>query len=401
MPAAINPADRRLLLIAGGAFLLLLCAVAFLTPAVGDDAGVVPSTYSSSPGGARAAFLLLQQIGLPVERWENSPVDLPADGDGAVLILANPAEKPNRAEHEALMRFVQTGGRVLFTGIMSGDFFQPAYLFPQPANTTPRRFDAIAPSPFTRHADRILLRPVALWGTFNGAQVPLYGNPRRAAVTTWKIGRGRILWWAGATPLTNAHIADEQNLNLLLNAVGAAEPGEDDADRPTRIYWDEYFHGERGSLWGYVAGTPVIWGLAQVGLLCVAVFLTFGRSCGPVVPAAQASRLWPLEFVDTLGALYQRAGATPAAVGIVYRNFRSAMTRRLRLPADTSDAALGQALGSRLGWHGHEMAQTLARAAAASRGEKLSPKEALQLVQDLDYCRQQLDSKTPRALRRP
>jgi hypothetical protein len=397
MPA-INPADRRLLLIAGGVFLLLLCAVAFLTPAGGEDAGVVPSTYSSSPGGARAAFLLLQQLGLPVERWENSPVDLPAEGNGAVLVLANPADKPNQAEHDALMRFVQTGGRVVFTGIIIGDFFQPAYVRPQPQDAKPQTFDALVPSPFTRSANRILLSPVALWGKLDDAQVPLYGNPRHAVVTSWKIGRGRILWWAAATPLTNAHIAGEQNLNLLLDAVGA---GGDNAPAPAHIYWDEYFHGARGSLWGYVANTPVAWGLAQVGLLGVAIFFTFGRSSGPILPAARASRLWPLEFVDTLGALYQRADATPAAVGIVYRNFRLTMARRLRLPADVSDAALAQALGSSLGWHGNEIAQTLARAAAASRGEKLRPSEALQLVQGLEYCRQQLDSKTPQSKRRP
>lgn len=397
MPA-INPADRRLLLIAGGAFLLLLCAVAFLTPAGGEDAGVVPSTYSSGPGGARAAFLLLQQVGLRVERWENSPVDLPAEGNGSVLILANPADKPNQAEHDGLMRFVQSGGRVLFTGMITGDFFQSAYSRSQPGDTTPQTFDALVPSPFTRRANRILLSPVALWGKLDDAQVPLYGDPRHAVVTSWKMGRGRILWWAAATPLTNAHIADQQNLNLLLDAVDA---GGDSTDLPAHIYWDEYFHGERGSLWGYVANTPVQWALAQVGLLGAAIFFTFGRSSGPTMPAARASRLWPLEFVDTLGALYQRAEATPAAVGIVYRNFRVAMTGRLRLPADISDAALGQALGSSLGWHGNEMAQTLARAAAASRGEKLSPSEALQLVQDLEYCRQQLDSKTPQSKRRP
>jgi hypothetical protein len=397
MPA-INPADRRLLLIAGGAFLLLLCAVAFLTPAGGEDAGVVPSTYSSGPGGARAAFLLLQHVGLPVERWENSPVDLPVEGNGSVLILANPADKPNQAEHDALMRFVQSGGRVLFTGIMTGDFFQPAYLRPQPQDTKPQTFDALVPSPFTRRANRILLSPVALWGTFDDAQVPLYGDSRHGVVTSWKMGRGRVLWWAAATPLTNAHIADEQDLNLLLDAVGA---GGVSTDLPAHVYWDEYFHGERGSLWGYVANTPVVWGLAQVSLLSVAIFLTFGRSSGPGMPAARASRLWPLEFVDTLGALYQRADATPAAVGVVYRNFRVTMTRRLRLPADVSDAALAQALGRSLGWHGNEMAQTLARAAAASRGEKLRPNEALQLVQDIDSYRQQLDSKIPQSKRRP
>ena len=50
---------------------------------------------------------------------------------------------------------------------------------------------------------------------------------------------------------------------------------------------------------------------------------------------------------------------------------------------------------------GYAVGKNLARAAAASRGEKLRPSEALQLVQDLEYCRQQLDSKTPQSKRRP
>lgn len=394
---AIGREDRKLLLLAGGVFLLLVFADVLLAPTVGRDAGVVPSTYSSGPGGARAAFLLLQRLGLPVQRWENSPVELPADGYKTVLILANPAEKPNRAEHDALMRFVQSGGRVLFTGIVSGDFFLPAYLIPQPENAKLKSFDVILPSPFTRDANTIALSPGVLWGTLDYAQMPLYGDPQHPVVVSWKIGRGKLLWWAAPTPLTNSHISDEGNASLLLDAVG---DGGNASERPIRIYWDEYFHGERGSLWGYIAGTPVVWGLAQLGLLGVVVFFTFGRRNGPVVAAAQTSRLWPLEFVDTLGALYERAEATPAAIDIVYRDFRLAMTQHLRMPPDISDAALGQAVARRLGWHGPEMARTLGWASAASRGKKLDATEALQLVRELDYCRRQLDSKRQTEKRR-
>jgi hypothetical protein len=396
MPMAITREDRRLLLLAGGVFLLLICADVVLAPTVGRDTGIVPSTYSSGPGGARAAFLLLQRLGFPVERWENSPVDLPVDGDGALLILANPTDQPNQAEHDALVRFVQSGGKVLFTGIVTGDFFLPAYLIPQPANTKPQTFDAVLPTSYT-HGDKIVLNPGALWGTLTYAQIPLYGDPQHPVVVSWKIGRGKLLWWAGPTPLTNSHISDAENADLLLDAVGA---GESPSERPARIYWDEYFHGERGSLWGYIAGTPISWGLAQVGLLGVVVFLTFGRRSGPVIPAVQTSRLWPLEFVDTLGALYERADATSAAIDVAYRTFRVTMTQRLRMPSDVSDAALGQAVANRLGWHGHEMARTLGWAAAASRGEKLKPTEALQLVQELDYCRRQFDSRRPMEKRR-
>jgi len=395
---AIDPADRRLLLIAGGAFLLLILSVAFLTPQGGEDEGAVPSSYSSSPGGARAAFLLLQELRPSVRRWEDSPINLPSDSSPAVLILADPTSVPNKKEQEALLHFVQFGGTILFSGPLVGDFFPQAHVVSQPPDVQPKSFVPLFPSTFTRNADTVIFRPEWLWGTMEGTQVPLYGDPQHAVAVSWRVGSGHILWWAAATPLTNANISKEKNLNLLLDAVGADENA---SDGPPSIYWDEYFHGERVSLWAYVANTPVMWGLAQVGVLGLAIFLTFGRRSGPILPAVPTLRLWPLEFVDTLGALYERAGATPAAIDIVYRTFRTTLTRRLRLPLTISDAALGQAVESRLGWYRPGLMQTLARAAAASRGEKLKPAEALSLVQELEYCRQQVDFKKPQQKRRP
>ena len=55
MQTAIDPADRRLLLIAGGVFALLLSAVVLLAPGAGENVGSVPSSYYSGQGGARAA----------------------------------------------------------------------------------------------------------------------------------------------------------------------------------------------------------------------------------------------------------------------------------------------------------------------------------------------------------
>jgi hypothetical protein len=398
MPVAIDPADRRLLLIAGSAFLLLLCAVAFLTPAGGQNEGTVPSSYSSGPGGTRAAFVLLQEMGFSVERWEASPVDLPPDLSHAVLILVDPEGDPNEGEKEALLHFVRTGGTILFSGPSAEEFFPEARLISQPFESRLKSFPAISPSIFTRGAGSVVFRPTALWDRIEGAQVPLYGNPQHPAAVSWRVGLGHILWWAGATPLTNARIAKDENLNLFLDAV---EGGNSASRGSTKIYWDEYFHGERVSLWTYVENTPVAWGLVQVGVLGFAILFTFGRRSGPVQSAARNSRLWPLEFVDTLGALYERAGATPAAVDIVYRTFRTAVTRQLRLPLTISDAALAQTVESRLGWYRPGLAQTLGRAADVSRGEKVTPAEALALVQELEYCRQQFGPKKPQEKGRP
>ena len=398
MQTAIDPADRRLLLIAGGVFALLLCAVVLLTPGAGENVGSVPSSYSSGPGGARAAYLLLQELGLPVERWEDSPAGLPTEPSAAVLILADPASAPNTTERADLRRFVQQGGTILITGPRTGDFFAEARLLQQPFDAQTQSFVAVLPGRFTRGADVIVLRPAALWGGIAGPQVALYGDSAHPVAVSWRVGDGRVLWWAGPEPLTNTGISQEGNLNLFLNAVRGATNGP---AWPQKIYWDEYFHGERRSLWTYVAGTPMVWGMVQLALLGIAIFATFGRRAGPIVPGPVTSRLWPLEFIDMLGALYERAGATPAAVDIVYRNFRAVLTRRLRLPVTISDAALGQAIDERLGGRISDVSRTLSLAAAASRGDKIKPWQALALVQELEDCRKQFEPSAPQRQEKP
>ena len=159
------------------------------------------------------------------------------------------------------------------------------------------------------------------------------------------------------------------------------------------IYWDEYFHGQRTSLWSYLQKTPVAWGLAQVAILGVIVVLTFGRRSGPIVFPPVVSRLSPLEFVDTLGGLYERAGAEPAVVGFVYQRFRATLSRQLRLSANASDTELADAVQGRLGWKESGLKSTMARALVASRSHKVEPEEALGLIGDLERYEVQLGLK--------
>jgi len=215
----------------------------------------------------------------------------------------------------------------------------------------------------------------------------LYGEKYSPVVISWRIGDGRILWWAAATPLTNAGITREGNLNLFLNAMNFPLQTNHAA---TKIYWDEYFHGQRSSLWSYVQKTPVAWGLAQAAILGLIVFLTFGRRSGPVMMPPVVSRLSPLEFVDTLGGLYQRAGAEPAVVGFVYQRFRATLARQLRLPVSTPDTEFADAVQGRLGWKETGLKTTLARAAVACGSPKVAPEEALGLIQELERYEEKL-----------
>jgi hypothetical protein len=330
---------------------------------------------------------LLQQLGYRSERWEKSPTELPSDSEGTILILARPANFPDKGQREALLGFARAGGWIVYAGdfpflfLDAGDVSQPALSrISEPERET---FGAIAPSPFTRDAPKITLRSAGRWGLPEGAQVPLYGDPEEPVVVTWRLGKGRILWWASPTPVTNSGISLDGNLVFFLDCISGARPGESPAR--TTVLWDEYFHGYTGSLWDYFSKTPVPWAITQLALVAVFVLFAFGRRSGPIYAPAPVSRLSPLEFMDTLGDLYRRAGAGSAAVRVAYQRFRTQLLRRLSLAPTVSNMQLDAAVRERLGWKQPGFFDALQRAEKASRESDVSSRAALELVQALEH----------------
>jgi hypothetical protein len=379
-----------MLLIAAAVLVVLTAGLAFLGGDPKEQGTPIPSTYSANPGGARAAYLLLQDLHFKVSRWERSPTELSIDNGLAILILANPLERPTKQEVAALRKFVEKGGQVIFTGARIKLFFPEARVDEDFPTDEWKTFSANVPSNYTADAQKIVLQTDATWQAPDASQLALYGEAQSPVVVSWRIGEGRVLWWAAATPLTNSGISSEGNLNFFLDAMNFPVRAK---QFTVHIYWDEYFHGERTSLWSYVRKTPVTWGLLQVSVLAFVVFFTFGRRSGPTVLPPVVSRLAPLEFVDTLGGLYERAGAEPAVVGFVYQRFRATLSRQLRISANSGDTELADAVQSRLGWKETGLKQTLARALVASRARKVEPEEALGLVQELERYEEQLGLK--------
>ena len=387
MPPTLDPGDRKLLLIAGAILLLLIVATVVFAPAPDEAEGQgVPTTYSTTNSGAQAAYLLLRELGYQSERWEKPPSELPQDSDGKILILAGPDNYPEKEERDALLSFVRSGGWMLYAGNFP-------FLFVGVGDATPimdttlgraeRSFPALAPSPFTRDAPKITMLAISRWDVWEGPDVPLYGNSGEAVVVTWKLGRGRILWWAAPTPTTNAGINREGNLPFFLDCIQAVRPGASPGE--TTVLWDEYFHGYRGSLWDYFEETPVPWAIFQLALVALFVLLAFGRRSGPLYAPAGVSRLSPLEFVDTLGDLYRRASAGSAAVRVAYQRFRTQLVRRLALAPSISNMQLDAAVRERLGWKQPGFMDTLQRAEKAARESDVPGSDALKIVQALEH----------------
>ena len=77
MPAFLDAGDRRLLIGAGVAMVVLLALTFALAPAPAQQSIGYPSSYSPEWAGAKAAFLLLNELGYHAERWERPPEELP------------------------------------------------------------------------------------------------------------------------------------------------------------------------------------------------------------------------------------------------------------------------------------------------------------------------------------
>jgi hypothetical protein len=378
----IERSDRRLLIWAGVFMLLVILSLTFLSQ--DEEESGVPSTYSAQRSGAKAAFLLLQQSGYKVQRWEQSPADLPPDPAHTVLVLASPFRAPTSDEKNALQTYLDRGGKILATGRSASIYLPKAEteneLVPSPVA---KEYQPQLLTPLTR-GGAIQMSPVAYWKGPATSSLAHYSDGDRPIVVSYKAGLGEVIWWGASTPLTNAAIAKQGNMALLLNSLGAA--GE------VQVYWDEYFHGEQSSLIGYAGDPPLKFGLLQTLLVFLALIFTFSRRNGPIHPLPQPSRLSPLEFVSTLGKLYRRANAVHSALAIPYARFRAQAARQLGINQDVPAADLARALKNRLRYKDDSLAELLQQIENALRDPELREAQALELVQQLNRHAQNLHS---------
>jgi hypothetical protein len=374
----IERSDRRLLIWVGVFMLLIIIAMTFLSDEEPESG--TPSTYSAQSHGAKAAFLLLQEGGYKVERWEESSTALPSNPEQTVLVLASPILPPSKDERNALQTYLSRGGKVLATGgnasLYLPDINVDSVAIQAPS---PKEFKPQLLTPLTQGGP-IEMSPAAYWKGQPGKVLAHYADDGRPIVVSYKVGLGEVIWWGSSTPLTNALIAKSGNMALLLNSLGLNESNHDQV----RIFWDEYFHGQRASAFSYLSDPALAAGLAQFALVFLALIFTFSRRNGPIHPLPEPSRLSPLEFVHTLGKLYRRANAVHSALAIPYTRFCMLATRRLGISPDVPAAELARSVKNRLLYQDDSFESLLQQIEAALHNPELNEADALALVQQLN-----------------
>jgi Domain of unknown function (DUF4350) len=372
----VTAADRKILLISAVLLVLMIgAALLFVHGQSSNDQ--TPTVYSAASGGCKAAFLLLQEAGYHVQTWEQPVLNLP-DGKDKTLIIVEPSSSPPHEEREKLESFVRGGGRLIAAGQLAGFYLPQNDVVADPLRGTVwKQISALSPSPITRSAPKITMAPQSYWRTNTGS-VGLYGDADKPVVIEYRLGHGDILWVAAATPLTNAGLRETGNLEFLLAAVGAP-------DR-TEILWDEYIHGYQhfaSSKTHRIIG----WIGLQLAILAIAALLAYSRRSGPVWNPEGEVRLSPLEFVRTLGSLYEQANAGGVAVDISCQRFRYLLTRRLGLSLNSTVDDVARAVRERYAFSDSAFAITLSESESYRYDSYIPPKTALRLVQALfDYA---------------
>jgi Domain of unknown function (DUF4350) len=375
MPATWRSGDLTVLAIAGVATVLLTGASFLVAPP-----NTLPrhdgSSYAAHQDGARAAYLLLKALGYRVERSFEPVAAIRHAPERTLLVLASPLDAPSEQDVRALRTFIARGGRVLATGSASAAFLpgvpRPDSKSGEPRPGRPRRHDRALPSAITSGVGSVDMPAAAAPLPLHSPFVVVYGTDEAPAVVSARLERGEAVWWAGSTPLVNGGIGRPGHVELLVNTLGP--PGE------RTIVWDEFYHGHTRSFWSYLSDTPFFFALLQLTGVAGLAMLSLGRRRRPIRLPAVEPRTSPLEFIDTMGGLYERARASAAAVSTVYAHVRRRLLSVLGLPPATDDERLVAVAAERLALERVELSDTLANARAAAVDPDLTARQAVPLV---------------------
>jgi hypothetical protein len=387
--------DRRLLMITAGLVLCTTVLLVLVHPEEQPDS-YVPSTYSATPHGAKAAYLLLARLGYRVARSEG-PLDLVAEAADAhtVLILAEPTRAPNQQEIAGVRRVLERGGRVLAAGFLSAALVPEENLDDQ---SPPQLIGGVCeaePIGFSRLASggKVVMRGVrSVWKMDRPSQRVAFVCGNEGVVVAYHAGKGTVVWWASASPLRNQDIAAQGSLDLLLNSL-ELQTGDN-------IVWDESLHAAPPATWSPLQDRIILALIAQLTGIAVLLLLSRGRRSGPLRPLPVPARNSSMEFVHSLGGLYRASGANDVPVTIAYERFRNRLTQHYGVAgAQTVDAAtLAATLNERFAIPTLSLQRDLEACENADRLTSLNPRQALTLVKALagysDAIAQQAETST-------
>jgi hypothetical protein len=390
-----------------------------------DDYAADRSTHSGRPYGTLGAYLLLQESGVRVSRWEQDYRALADRQDVRVVILVEPRTKPTTRQLRALAEWIGRGGTfVMFERswplrLGRQQLLPGSYLLPEGPGSAFGQVPVQRVAPWqpggafqgvswlgvSPKATTVKMEPAPISNTGDDppfpfqisfqmtAFVPLAGIQDTPAVAEVRYGEGRIIHIGDPFVIANQGLAEGDNARFLLNLVRLAT-----RDNAGQVVFDDYHHGYRTTnggllgLLGYFRGTPIpwmVWHIVALGLLAA---YTLGRRFGRPVRLPVKPRTNALEFVTAMAQIQKAAAARDLALENLYRRFHRRLCHYTGLPTTAPLKELCLAASERSGHPMSEWRAVTERCQAVIEGRAaMSDAELLRLAQRL----RALDARLP------
>jgi len=268
-------------------------------------------------------------------------------------------------EIRALEDWVSRGGVVLLGGRPDG--------LPGAWQVRLRTGEAGAARPAAPHPVTVGIRTVSVGsarftGDVGDRLVHLKDADGRPVLISWRIGKGRVFWSADTDWLSNAHIGEEQNLDLALQILWPPGGGQ--------VAFDEYHHGFTSPIhWWQVLRGPLRVSVALLGLAVVLLFWAYGARFGSPRPVPARPPRAAVEYVHSMSQLYRRARAAEVVLRALYRSLRTHLGRLTGSVAELPHDEIAHRAAARCGVPEKEIEQLLDRVSAST-----PPQSDLELV---------------------
>ena len=314
--------NRRVAAVASAVCLALIVTIAILSATPSRDAfGRRPSTFFTDPSGARAIYLVLQQVLPSVEQWRRPLTALTwrrsSSGRSTLIVMGAPGPL-GQSEAAALEAWIESGGQLIVATSAEWQLQR-------------RRGAEPADGFFARHG--IPLRK------------NLSGGAAIAGSLVRSVGQGRIIY------VPDGYAFSNDTLRTSDNAVWLAERC---SEWGGPAWFDEYHQGfgeQRGliPLIGVFATTP--WGLVCLQLALAGAVYIVGcrRRFGRPLEELPLERTDPMETVQAIGGLFEASQARALSARTIHQHLNAYVSAILGYRIDLANAQTRERLANPAG----------------------------------------------------
>jgi hypothetical protein len=386
---------RLILLIFVGAAVLVISSVLLYRGEQGMELFPNRTTFSSRPGGYKALYLTLEEIGYPpVGRWREPLSDFTRPEDALVITSLRPGQSISRRERDVIQEWVQDGGRLILLGHVFtiepgfGDILESFDLVidtgeePMPFGEMPSAVhgvEPVQPTAYTRGVEQVEAASSLRLTTSRSDHVVHLEDEKGIVCASYRHGNGKLIAVSDVEIGSNQWVDRANNLRFLLNVL-TQEAGAG------TVWFDEYHHGfpEMEGLSAYAGRSqagPIVVQLVAVALVWL---MASTRRFGPLRALPPPEARQTAEHVDCLASMYASVGARSYALREIYRKFRTDVARRAGLPLSVDTAQLAMTYADKFGYNSNELRRVMLRCEYEQEWEDLSFRDVLRLVRSLE-----------------